>query len=36
MTRPSYFAFEEDVGAGAKGFGEIGDATQGGHFAELF
>jgi hypothetical protein len=31
-----YFAFEEDVGAGAKGFGEVGDATKGGHFAELF
>lgn len=32
----SYFAFAEDIGAGAKGFGEIGDATKGGKFAEIF
>jgi len=32
----NYFAFEEDVGAGSSGFGEIGDASQGGKFAELF
>lgn len=32
----NYFAFDEDVDAGASGFGEIGDAGQGGKFAELF
>lgn len=32
----SYFAFADDVGAGAKGFGEIGDATKGGPMAEIF
>lgn len=31
-----YFAFDEDVGAGAKGFGEVGDPTKGGDFAEIF
>ncbi len=31
-----YFAFFGDPGAGAKGFGEIGDPTQGGNFADLF
>jgi hypothetical protein len=31
-----WFAFNEDAGTGAKGFGEIGDPTQGGDFAELF
>lgn len=31
-----YFAFDDDPGSGAKGFGELGDPTQGGDFAELF
>jgi hypothetical protein len=32
----SFFAFEGDPRPGAKGFGELGDPTQGGHFGELF
>jgi len=31
-----YFAFDEDVTSQAKGFGELGDPTQGGDFADLF
>jgi hypothetical protein len=32
----SFFAFDADPYPGAKGFGELGDPTQGGQFAELF